>query len=127
MPTLFNRIYAYSATKKLPILELSHRLTLGWLVIEAYKVSGIKKRYTHVKAKPFDYDGNVVNYPIEFKEIMDKMIKEYYDNPPLITRAYEPKKIKELPQLIATQEPKKRKRIVHKSIPIFSTKKLQNG
>lgn len=124
MPTLFQRVFAYSRNKKLPILTVNQRSQLGQIVLEKYKVSGIQKRYTRVKSKEYDFDGMVIHYPSEFREGMDSCIKEFYDKPPKEPFVY----IKpEITVKIKAKNPtpipvKKRRKITKKGELVYSTK-----
>lgn len=127
MPTLFQRIFAYSKNNNLPILPVEKRSQLGVIVLEKWKVSGITKRYTKIKSKEYDFDGKVIHYPKEFRDEIDKVIKEFYDNPPTEPFVY----IKPIPkvrkpiEIIQKSERlpiKKRKVIKRKGELVYSTK-----
>lgn len=81
MPTLFNRLYAYHKTFNVPLLQLEQRGELGKKIIARYmKIKEAKKykRFTRVTSKEYDFKGAVINYPVEFRQEMDKLIKTYY-------------------------------------------------
>lgn len=127
MPTLFNRLYAYSRTNKVPMLNNDHRSNLGVIVMQSFRKSGIDKKYTYAKAQPFDFDGYVVYYPKEFKEILDSLINDYYENPPAEPFVFIPpeKKVKKPKEIIQKQTHipiKKRRKITKKGELVYSTK-----
>lgn len=127
MPTLFNRLYAYSRINKVPIIDNPKRTELGVRAIQAFKKSGIEKKYTYVKAQPFDFDGFVIYYPKEFRNTLDALIKDFYDNPPtepfiFIRPEKKVKKSKEIIQKIEPIPVKKRKVIRNKCELVYSTK-----
>lgn len=149
MSTVFNRLYAYSRNNNVEMPATEWRIHLGIKALQLYKKSGIEKPYKHTQASPFDAPGtnHVLKYPIEFREALDGLIKDFYDNPPSEPLVYVPRKKSDVPrepstpkfpsetfpkiksiaiQSIEDQLPKenlkKRKRIPIIKKPIFSTK-----
>lgn len=79
MPTVYNRIYAYSVNKKVPMLTIDQRNEIGKEIVEQFRKSGIKKRFHKTTANPNDCEGTVNYYPRPFRDTMDRIISIYYE------------------------------------------------
>jgi hypothetical protein len=77
MPVVFNRIFAYCATKNIKLLSISDRQALGTIIASAYFQSKIKKPIHRVEKKEPEGAFKVLYYPKEFRKEMDQIIKDY--------------------------------------------------
>lgn len=77
MPIVFNRVFAYCKSHKVPLLNIDHRKALGNIIAEAYFKSGIKKHLNRVDKHEPEGNFKVLYYPKEFAQEMDKIISDY--------------------------------------------------
>lgn len=83
MPTVFNRIYAYSKNNNVAMFSMFQRIQIGRVVIGAYfSAGGTEKKLGKAQASKYDGNGKfrVMYYPKEYTALIDDIIDNYYKN-----------------------------------------------